>query len=183
MRQVMMAPSKELAKRIILEILRQSGGSLGKTRLFKTFWLAHLFYAKKARGYLSDWPIVRMPQGPGIHHGDRLLDELCQEGTLERSHEPRGPFVEISCRLKDDQVETHLSQEAVKAIQEAVSFARQYATAGSLSELSHDFSRSWNNLPDGAELNIYTDLIPDDEYQNGKDEMEQMKRDYEQIFA
>jgi hypothetical protein len=41
-----MGADKERAKRVIVEILRQAGGELGKTKLFKAFWLAHLYYFK-----------------------------------------------------------------------------------------------------------------------------------------
>ena len=73
-------PNKECAKRLILEILRQAGGEIEKTKIFKAFWLAHLYYSKIAPGYLTDWPIVRMPNGPGIDRGDQLIVELIHSG-------------------------------------------------------------------------------------------------------
>jgi hypothetical protein len=176
-----MGPNKELAKRVILEIIRQSGGDIGKTKLFKAFWLAHLFYARMARGYLSDWPIVRMPNGPGIDRADKLIDELIAEGKVVRTHEPKGPFTEINCRLTGEAGENPLSETAVAAIREAVNFLKGH-TADSASDLSHDFSRSWNNLPNGAELDIYSDLIPDDEYEARKEELTEMKKAYEKLF-
>ena len=55
------------AKQVILEIIRQSKGRLtGKTRLYMAFYVAHLLYAEQEAGYLTVWPIVKMPFGPGI---------------------------------------------------------------------------------------------------------------------
>ena len=39
--------------------------------------------------------------------------------------------------------------------------------AAELSDLTHEFSRSWNSASEGQELNIYVDLIPDDEFAGG----------------
>lgn len=62
---------------MIAEIIRQAGGKFtGKTRLYKAFYIAHLLYAEQEPGYLTVWPIVRMPYGPGIDCGDELIAEL-----------------------------------------------------------------------------------------------------------
>src|SRR5437667_5852958 len=118
-----MPPNRERAKRLILEILRQSEGGLGKTQLFKAFWLAHLYYSKNARGYLTDWPIVRMPNGPGIDQGDSLLLQLIHSGDVVRTYEAVGPFTEINCRLakQSKDKKSPLPQAAIKAIKLAVS--------------------------------------------------------------
>jgi hypothetical protein len=175
------APNKEQAKRVILEIVRQSEGGLGKTKLFKAFWLAHLYYFKNAASYLTDWPVVRMPKGPGIDQGGRLIRELVESGNLTATAEPRGPFTEIACRITGKHIEGELSDAAVSAIKQAVNDLRRYS-AEEISELSHDFSRSWNTKPDGVELDIYTDLIPDEEYQERVEELASMKKDYEKLL-
>jgi hypothetical protein len=169
------------AKRVILELLRQAGGELGKTKLFKAFWLAHLYYFKKASGYLTDWPIVRMPNGPGIDKAGSLLGELRVKGKVVINHESRGPFTEICCRIIGEPPQGDLSEAAVSAIKEAVEFVKPLTTE-QLSDLSHEFSRSWNYKSNGEELDIYTDLIPDDEYEEGWKELAQIKKDYEDIF-
>jgi hypothetical protein len=174
-------PDRLRAKRVILELLLQAGGELGRTRLSRAFWLAHLYYYKKASGYLTDWPIVRMPNGPGIDKAGELLGELRAAGNLTISHEPKGPFTEICCRLTDQRVEGELPEAAVSAVGEAVALVK-LLTPEQLAGLSHDFSRSWNSKPDGVELDIYTDLIPDDQYEEGGNELAQMKRDYEDLF-
>jgi hypothetical protein len=169
------------AKRIIWEILRQAGGELSKAKLFKAFWLAHLYYCKMARGYLSDWPIVRLPTGPGIDRADRLLLELAEAGHVVQNHVPRGPFVEISCQTTTKVMSGELPGEAVAAIQAAVDDVKKHS-AEEISEWSHEFSRSWRNTPNGSELDIYSDLIPDDVYEERKQELAEMKKAYEGLF-
>ena len=57
---------KEVAKQVILEIIRQAGGVLNyKTSLFKAFYHAHLHFAETQSGYLSTWPIVACREAPG----------------------------------------------------------------------------------------------------------------------
>ena len=69
--------NRDRAKKVIVEIIRQAGGELTATaRLYKAFYFAHLYYAETAPGYLSDWPIVKMPTGPGIHSCGGLVLEL-----------------------------------------------------------------------------------------------------------
>jgi hypothetical protein len=173
--------NRERAKRLILEILRAAGGGLGKAVLFKAFWLAHLYYVKKAPGYLSDWPVIHMPTGPGIDQGDALLRELAGEGLLQQTHEPNGPYTEMHCRLTDKPLEAGLSEAAVAAVQEAVAFVKQFTAAG-LSQWSHDASRSWRETAPGEELDIYADLIPEDEFEEAEKQVEAMSKAYEDIF-
>jgi hypothetical protein len=90
------------AQAVVLEILRQAEGEwTGKSKLFKAFYFAHLYYALERPGMLTAWPIARLPQGPGIHDSDKLFAELVANGLLliERVHE--GPFPESRYRLTD----------------------------------------------------------------------------------
>src|SRR5262249_21936706 len=90
------------AQDVILEILRVTDGEwTGKTKLFKAFYFAHLYFANENPGLLTDWPIARMPEGPGIDNSKLLFEELKQEGliTLEIVHE--GPYPENRYRLTD----------------------------------------------------------------------------------
>lgn len=64
----------------------------GEPKLFKAFYFAHLYYAKANVDYLTDWPIVRMPNGPGIDKFQPLLNELIHEGILKVSDELEGPY-------------------------------------------------------------------------------------------
>ena len=58
----------ELAKQVICAIVEAAGGKLeGQVRLYKAFYYAHLYcWENAAEGVLTDYPIVRMPNGPGI---------------------------------------------------------------------------------------------------------------------
>jgi len=169
------------AKEVIKEILRQAG-DLGKTNIFKAFWLAHLYYSKNARGYLTDWPIVRMPNGPGIDQGDSLLLQLIHSGDVVRTYEAVGPFTEINCRLakQSKDKKSPLPQAAIKAIKLAVSDVKG-RRATQVSKWSHEFSRSWNNTRDGVELDIYTDLIPDDVYEERRQQLLNLKKAYDKL--
>ena len=167
-----MNPNATKAKRIITEILKQSPEGIGKTKLYKTFWVAHLFYAERQVGFLSDWPIVRMPMGPGIDRGESLVAELIDEGRVSVTNERVGPFVETRHHLgKSD--EHPLPTEAVEAIKEAVAYIKPMS-AEECSDLSHRFSRSWNQTSNGEEMDIYSDLIPDVEYGQRREEMKKL---------
>jgi hypothetical protein len=169
------------AKRVLLEILRQAGEhGLGKTHIFKAFWLAHLYYAKDSPGYLTDWPIVRMPWGPGIDRGEKLLVELVHNKDLHVTHLPKGPFTETNYRIAKQAKADNLSADAMKAIKQAVKDATRH-TAKSLSELSHEFCRSWRQAADGEELDIYTDLVPDDVYEERREELEKLNKIYDKL--
>src|SRR5207302_1127974 len=90
------------AKGVVLELLRTGDGEwTGKTRLFKGFYFAHLYFANNNPGLLTDWPIARLPEGPGIDNAVKLFDELTNEGllTVELIHE--GPYPEYRYRLTE----------------------------------------------------------------------------------
>ena len=173
-------PDKNRAMRIIAEIVRQTGGQLrGWTRLYKAFYFAHLYYAELAPGYLSDWPIVKMPHGPGIDRGAELIAELKQAGVIATEHVQEGPFQSVRFQLsRADLPGEPLSDEATDAIRQAVQLVQE-RTAGDLSEMTHEFSRSWNSAQQGEELNIYIDLIPEDEYDARDKSLESMKAAFE----
>jgi hypothetical protein len=178
-----MTPNKERAERVILEIIRQAGGNIGKTNLFNSFWIAHLYYFKAARGYLTDWPIVQMPHGPGIDRADELVRELIARGSITGSHIPCGPYTEITYQLTGKPIGDDLPAEAIQAIQTALQDVQQPRHNGTVSTWSHDFSRSWKTTPNGLELDIYSDLIPDDVYEERQRQLVQMKKDLEDLFA
>jgi hypothetical protein len=158
-------PDMDRAKHVLVELIRAGGGEwTGKTRLYMAYYLAHLYYAETEPGYLTNWPVVKMPYGPGIECGDELLNELVPSGVLGRKHTAMGPYTATAYRLTGKPLAGEpLSQEAVCAVEQAVSFVNEKGAA-ELSELTHEFSRSWNSAQEGQELNIYIDLIPDDEF-------------------
>jgi hypothetical protein len=164
---------KNLAKQIIVEIVRIAGGRLeSMTRLFKAFYFAHLFYAQGQSGYLSDWPIVHMRRGPGIKDADLLLAELCEEERISIQLVPDGPFQRKEYRTTPkDMSPEPLSEGAIIAIRQAVDLVKK-STVSDLTELTHEHSRSWRHTREGDELNIYLDLIPDDDYHQRKEDLE-----------
>src|SRR5262245_14796407 len=90
------------AQDVILEILRSADGEwTGKSKLFKAFYFAHLYYANEQPRLLTDWPIARMPQGPGIDNSHELFNSLVAAGllTVEPIHD--GPYPEYRYRLTD----------------------------------------------------------------------------------
>ncbi len=161
---------KQLAKQIIVEIIRQAGGVFdNKTNLFKAFYHAHLQYARSNPGVLSSWRIVRMPNGPGIDQADRLLGELAAEGLLEIDQIKVGQCTAFRFRLTQSalQVDAELSPQARDAIGYGVSVVKD-KTAARVSHDSHIQSPSWRDASDGEELPIYADLLTDDEYADAK---------------
>lgn len=162
---------------MILEILRQADGEwTGKTKLYKAFYFAHLYYAHKRPERLTDWPIARMPQGPGIHNSGELLGGLRNDGyiTIERTHE--GPYPEFRYRLTPKGHQSPpLAGEALAAVHDAAEFCRPH-TAAYLSQLTHEFSRAWNEAKDGDKLDVVIDTIPADEYEEREASLDQLEK-------
>ena len=79
------------AKKIIVELVREAGGKFASmTSLSQAFWKAHLAYAAQEPGYLSSWPIVKTPSGPGIGDFDTLLSEMLHDGWLTLAEQQAG---------------------------------------------------------------------------------------------
>ena len=172
----MSSTDRTLAKRVIVEIIRQNGGKMrNTTNIFKAFYFAHLFYAESSPGYLTEWPIVRMPNGPGVDDGNELLQELADAGHLTRKTIRVGPYPANEYHLtENDLAGKPLSKDAVKAIKEAATFVKG-KTATELSNLTHEYSRSWTKAKDGERLNVYIDIIPDDEFEERRASLETIR--------
>ena len=165
------------AKQVILQIVKSAGGELtGKARLFKAFYLAHLFYSKDAPDYLTNWAIVRMPNGPGIGAGDELIHELVLAGALTRNPANIGPYSTTKYRATGKELPSKLPKAAIEAIDSAVEFVRN-KSAAELTDLTHEHSRSWIAARDGQPLNIYIDNIPDDEFESREHDLDALSRD------
>ena len=166
------------AKQVIVELIRAAGGEwTGKTKLYKAFYLAHLFFAESEPGYLTNWPIVRMPNGPGVDSGDELLSELALCGVLARKGTKTGPYPTTTYRLmKKRPPGEKLSKAALAAISAAVEFV-QTRNATELSDLTHEFSRFWNTARDGQTLNIYIDQIDEGEFDEREQALDALNRD------
>lgn len=159
-----MPQGAEAAKEVICEIIAASGGRLaGKVRLYKAFYFAHLYYWESGCGTLTDYPIVRLPQGPGIDGGDELLTELEREGRIEITEQSNGPYREQVFSISRS-VELDPDDPRFRAIEEAVKWI-EGKTGAELSAITHEYSRSWRQSTDGDVLDIYSDLLSDSEYQ------------------
>ncbi len=170
------------AKKVLVEIIRQSGGALRKrTHLYKAFYLSNLYYFSNTQRVLSDWPIVPMPRGPGIDDGPSLTAELVRDGIIHIGHAPVGPYVEEVFTLMGEE-RTDLDEDQVAAIKEAVAFIAG-KSATELSNLLHEYSRSWKATEDGQQLNIYLDLIPDDEYERLTQQHAEVAGTLAEVFA
>ena len=169
----MVGRDKEIAKQIILEILRAGGVLNFKTSLFKAFYHAHLRFAATHTSYLSAWPIVRMPRGPGIDRFDVLIGELLAEGAVETHQIKAGPYEGFQFRITDKTARRNMLPDgAIEAIEYALEQVKG-RTATQASDDSHSASRAWRDARDGEELNIYLDLQSDDEYAAQKQRVEE----------
>lgn len=150
------------AKRIICELIAAAGGVFcGTVRLNKAFYFAHLYYWRDEGDVLTDYPIVRLPNGPCIDDYDILLEQLAAEGRISISTRPLGPYTETVYQLTSGQRFNHEGPPAA-AILRAVEFVDSHS-AVELSDITHEYSRSWQETPNGKEMNIYTDLLSDEE--------------------
>jgi hypothetical protein len=171
------------ARDVILQILRDKDGQWsGKTKLFKTFYFAHLYYASDNPGLLTTWQIARLPEGPGIDQSPKLFGDMVKEGllTIDLFHE--GPYPEYRYKLTEKgRNAPPPSPDAQRAIRQATDFCYP-KTGAELSQLTHDKSRSWKHGKDGDILDIYIDLIPDDEYHQGQVEIRRLDQELAQIL-
>ena len=143
------------AKKIIVELVRQKGTPFhNKSDLFLAFWRAHLNYAATNAGYLSSWPMIRTPHGPGIQDFDYLLSELLADAWLATTESQVGDNLALVISLGSNCPPQSLSEESIAAICEAVqpSAARNFRD-----------SRVWREAADGEELDIYLDLMDSEE--------------------
>jgi hypothetical protein len=178
---------RRLTERVILEILKQltSGKPtplpIGRDTLDYVFWLAHLYYAKSHPGYLTTWPLVRTRWGVEIKDAGALLRNLAEEELVRVEQVERGPFLVTvySATGKDSAVE--LPAGGVEAIQKAVSLGPVFPPNGC--DWPAAVSRAWRATPDGEEMDIYLDLIPEDLYQERRHQLEGLKETLGDLFA
>ena len=170
------------AKDIILGILQESGGAFdGKGRIFKTFYIAHLFHFEKRHGFLSDYPIVRMPRGPGMDDAHLVFDSLVNDGAISVGSRPNGPFKEHVYRICG-QVDPKLTEDERESIREAIAYANG-KNFKEISDLAHRDSSSWQNGIDGKELHIYEDILDDSEYDEIKKQQSEIAEKLNAVFG
>lgn len=179
-----MPDHSEKAQQIILEIIRQSAGHAveGRTRLYKAFYFAHLFYLDDTGDFLSGWPIVRMPNGPGIDNFDSLIGPLLGRGAITASPTRSGPYPTTRFAARRELSETPLSAEEIQSIQKAVEFI-QDKNATRLSDITHEYSRSWQESQNGEELRISLDLMTDEQVAAIRAQHKDIANDLEAIFG
>ena len=151
--------SKHLAKSVIIEILRQSGGHLSSTTaLFKAFWMAHVEYAREQHSLLTDWPIVRLERGPGIgDFNSCLLGTMLMDNEVVMADNGSGG----TCyELGPEPFSMDLSIESKAAIAKGVKWI-EGKTPDELSEESHRMSWQWRELSENEEMDIFLELIPE----------------------
>ena len=179
------ARNRELAELTILEIAKQSSGDeiTGKIRLFKAFYFTHLFFACDFPGLLTEWPIVRMPHGPGIEDFDQLIDRLVKHGALETADVKVGPYPSTRYRATGQAPPYDpLSPDALSAIRTAIEFVAN-KTGAQLSDLTHEFSISWMEANDGEELSIYKDLQDTEEHAELKAAVDELDSELDRAWG
>ena len=176
----MLSP-REQAKQLICDIIGAAGGRLvGKVRLHKAFYYAHLYFWQRGSGVLTSYPVVRLPFGPGIDQEPSLVTELVRDGKLHVAWHPNGPFKEAVFELTEP-FQIDPTSPRYRAIEDAVERVRD-KTAAELSVETHVFSRSWQAGQNGDELDIYSDLLNDMEYQQVQDDAQQSRELVHGVF-
>ena len=164
------------AKDVICALVAAAGGALrGKVRLNKAFYFAHLYYWRDSDGVLTEYPIVRLPLGPCIDDVNDLLAELVDEGRISISKAPNGPFEEFVYRHVDPVPSIDDSTPRGRAIRQAISFVED-KTAAELSEITHEHSPTWQTTPDGSEMNIYLDLVDENEFKTVRKRLRDIRK-------
>jgi hypothetical protein len=156
--------SREQAKRVILQIVAIAGGRLeGVARLNKAFYAAHIIFWRDRQGLLTDYPVVKLPNGPGIDQFAGLIYELVEVGDLEKIEEAKGPYTQSTLVLKVP-VEIDPNAPEFEPISEAVRWVNSMSTA-QLSVVTHE-QPSYQGQPRmGYEQAIYLDALSEDEYE------------------
>lgn len=151
--------ARERAKRTMLGLVAASDGKLvGKLRLYKAFYRAHILYFEETGLELTGYPIVHMTNGPGIDNADDLIDEMEEEGTLYEAvgnggREKECVYTTVGVR--------RLEEDAEKA--DAIRKAVEWANALDEDELkAASHNRSWRESGSGREQNIFVDLLSDE---------------------
>jgi hypothetical protein len=175
-------PSKAMPRanprHVIVEILRNAkNAEINKTKLYKASYLSHLVYTHNSPGLLTDWKIAHMPQGPGIDSSYELLEPLEEEGYLTKSVTSDGIYTECVYRWTGKELPADaLPPAASKAIKRATEYVLPMS-ATQISNLTHEHSRSWIEGKSGDALEIYTDLIDDEEYERRAKQLKSLEAD------
>ena len=179
-------PDSERASLVLVEILRQltSGNSyplVGRAELTQLFWLAHLYYARRGRGYLTAWPFIRTPNGFEIHKGVSLVEGLVRQGLAGVKEEEFGPLPRTLYFWTGKALAPDLAEQAVEAIRQALAFFHANRNLPWGWYRAH--SRAWEKTPDGEEVDIYLDLIPDRVYEEETRMLQELDAGLKDLFG
>jgi hypothetical protein len=175
------------AKRIIVEIVRQAAATkptesgLARDSIAFVFWIAHLYPAKSNPGYLTSWPLIRTSRGVEIRDASALLGELVEEEFVRAESVERGPFSVTVYHPAGKESESELPSAAVEAIRQAATEFPLFSHC--VSAWPIPFSRAWCTTPVGEEMDVYLDLIPEDEYEERRRQMEGLKEGLRDLFS
>lgn len=170
------------AERILLGIIQENGGFYeGRTRLYKAFYDAHLFYWRETGTALTTHPVVHMPNGPGIDKGSEILAKLEREGRIVRRQRNVGPYKEDVYQLcAGEPVALSIKEKA--AIESAIEWVGN-KTASQISRESHERSRTWRDADErgggGKELHIFLDTLSEEAFERKKMAVEQVRELWE----
>lgn len=172
----------ESAKNLICDIIGVAGGKLqGKTALDAAFYLAHLFHWHHHEGVLTQHPIARLPNGPGIDGGDELLSSLRQAGRIRITHQPNGPYPEEVYELTQP-----FSVDPTDPRHKVIRMALECMKGKSVAELSRwlqGYSRSWREARNGDLLNIYIDLLDDTQHKRIEDGLKHVEATFDAVVG
>ncbi len=150
-----METEADVCKRLILKIIQAYGRRLdGKTRLFKTYYFAHLEYFKATGRTLTDGTIAHFPHGPGIRDFDGFLTTLQNEKRVKETRSSPGSYIEFTYELLTDAPLADSAED--RAVHKAVRITEGF-TATQLSNMSHVISHSWKRTEDGDLMDICVD--------------------------
>lgn len=151
--------ARERAKLAIVGLVAASEGRLvGKLRLYKAFYKAHLIYFESTGLDLTGYSMVHMPNGPGIDNAQELIDELMESGALLEAVGNGDRAFERVYTLGPN-VPTEADAEKSEAIRQAADWANAL-TERELKDGSHN--RSWRESFNGEEQNIFVDTLSDE---------------------
>ena len=178
-------PDSEAAKGVILEILRQrldqNGARPSRSQISHWFWLAHLCYARQNRGFLTTWPILRVAGGVEISNVDALLCDLVDDGLAEVEVVDVGPIPVTLYSCTPTVAAQRLPKGALAAVSQALAGVKD-VFSGSYYCWYSAVSRAWRTTPEGEEMNIYIDLIPDTVYETRRRGLEELAAGCKDLF-
>jgi hypothetical protein len=150
--------ARERAKRTIIGLVATSDGRLvGKLRLYKAFYRAHLLYFEDTGLDLTGYSMVHMPNGPGIDNAKDLIQELKETGTLTETV-GNGVRTKECVYTTPEGIPLEEDEERLDAMRRAVAWANAL-TEEELKDGSHN--RSWRESVNGEEQNIFVDVLSD----------------------